>query len=178
MHKAKKLSLALLTLPVSGLSFAQNSAGFSYSHIDLKAGLSPSALELNISKPLTPQLAFIGGFGSELDNDYLLDGGVRFHTPINASMDFILDGKANLSDKGKHASTNWGLEVLGGVRFAPANNIELNAQIGIADYGWSSQTKTQLGGMYQLTPSLSIGGQAEFNGFYGDQMMVIGRLAF
>lgn len=178
MQKTANISLALISLSFSSLALAQNSAGFNYSHIDLKAGLSPSALELNLSKPIAPKVAFIAGFGSELDNDYLLDAGVRFHTPINASMDFILDGKANLSDKGRHSDSHWGLEVMGGVRFLPTNKVELNAQIGIADYGWSSQTKTQLGGLYHLTPSLSLGGQAEFNGFYGDQMMILGRYTF
>lgn len=178
MQRITRISLALLTGSVTPLAVAQSSSGFSYDYAELNVGLSPSALQMNVSKPFTQHLAIIGGFGSELDSDYLFDGGIRFHTPISTNLDFVLDGKANLSDKGKHASTKLGLEVLGGVRFAPAPKVELNAQIGIADYGWHSKTKTQLGGIYQMTQRLSLGGQAEFNGFYGDQMMLIGRIAF
>jgi hypothetical protein len=85
--------------------------------------------------------------------------GVGFHTPINATVDFVstlsfADAEIEFADESEDGN---GYILAAGVRALPSDVLELSAFIDYADIEDGSETGYSLGARYFATPDVSLG---------------------
>jgi hypothetical protein len=85
--------------------------------------------------------------------------GVGFHTPINATVDFVstlsfADAEIEFADESEDGN---GYILAAGVRALPSDVLELSAFIDYADIEDGSETGYSLGVRYFATPDVSLG---------------------
>ncbi len=177
----RKTIIATALLIASGQSFAEvnrNSpsimSNFSYDYAEARIGASPMTFGAGISKSVHPNAHVVARIDSELDSDYAVAAGFGFHAPVNNWADFTGEMLFRVQDqKGQNVDT--GMELNLGVRQWLGPQLEVGGKAGYVSIEDNDDWLASFYGRFHSTELFSIGVEARFNDFYGDQIIFTTR---
>lgn len=185
----RKTLIAAALLLASSPSFAQvdpNSlstmSNFSYDYAEARIGVSPVTYGAAISHSIHPNAHVIGRVDSEFDGDYDAAGGFGFHAPINNWSDLTGEMLFKMQDEGNKSNsvkgTDTGMELNLGVRQWLGPQLEVGGKMGYVSIDDNDDWVGSVYTRFHSTELFSIGAEARFNDFYGDQLMFTTRFNF
>ena len=174
----KKALIIAAISSIASFSVTAEEADLSYTHVGIGyetgdiADVDFSGFGIYGSTALNDSFFLTGSYLSIESDDDLTDGfsvdkaeatgfsvGVGFHTPINATVDFVsilsyADAEIEFADESEDGN---GYVIAAGVRALPSDVLELSAFIDYADIEDGSETGYSLGARYFATPDVSLG---------------------
>ena len=186
----RKTILATALVLLSSRSFAETDpyspavmSNFNYNYFEARIGASPVTFGGAMSKSVHPNAHLVARLDSEFEGDYDTGVGFGFHAPINNWADFTGEMLFRLVDTGSETrndlnGSNSGMELNLGVRQWLGPQLEVGGQ---GSYT-SIDDETEWGGSayvhFHSTELFSLGAEARFNHFYGDQLMFTARFKY
>lgn len=172
---------------IAGIALASSSAfaatdpedrsvmsNFSYDYAEARIGASPVTFGGAYSKSIHPNAHAIVRADSEFDGDYNVAAGLGFHAPINNWADLTGEMLARANDK-KNIDNDVGMEVNLGLRQWIGPQIEVGGKVGYVDINNDDDIIGSAYARFHSTELFSIGAEAVFNDFYGEQVMFTAR---
>lgn len=177
----RKTIIAAALLIASGQTFAEvdrNSpsimSNFSYDYAEARIGASPMTFGTGISKSVHPNAHVVARIDSELESDYDAAVGFGFHAPVNNWADFTGEMLFRVQDVEDH-STDTGMELNLGIRQWLGPQLEVGGKAGYVSIEDNDDWIASFYGRFHSTELFSLGVEARFNDFYGDQIMFTTR---
>lgn len=164
-------SIASFSVTAEEAALSYTHAGIGYETGDI-ADIDFSGFGIYGSTAFNDSFFLTGSYLSIESDDQFSDGfvtddieatafrlGVGFHTPINATVDFVstlsfADAEIEFADESEDGN---GYILAAGVRALPSDVLELSAFIDYADIEDGSETGYSLGARYFATPCVSLG---------------------
>ncbi|WP_070965156.1 hypothetical protein [Vibrio sonorensis] len=178
----RKTILATALLLLSGQTLAETDpnspsvmSNFSYDYVEARIGASPVTFGAAFSKSIHPNAHLIGRADSEFEGDYDTGIGFGFHAPINNWADLTGEMLFRLVDDGAAKGTDTGMELNLGVRQWLGPQLEVGGKGGYVSINDDDEWTASIYGRFHSTELFSIGAEARFNDFYGDQLMFTTR---
>lgn len=178
------------TSAVRDNGFSYDYGQLAYDNWDFDNGWDVDALTAEGAFALDEHLFMRGGlsfYDGDWDrgnfNDPDVDGhriyvGLGFHSPLQQNLDFV--GSADLIwdevDYDFGDDDDLGFELRGGVRFAPAEKVELSGGLSYMDV-YDDDLAVYGEGLYKVTPAVDLGARAKLGGDI-DTFGVFGRYNF
>lgn len=174
----KKALIIAAISSIASFSVTAEEADLSYTHVGIGyetgdiADVDFSGFGVYGSTALNDSFFLTGSYLSIESDDQFTDGfvtddieatgfslGIGFHTPINATVDFVstlsyADAEIEFADESEDGN---GYVIAAGVRALPSDVLELSAFIDYADIEDGSETGYSLGARYFATPDVSLG---------------------
>ncbi|MFB9133879.1 hypothetical protein M1D72_16000 [Vibrio sp. AK197] len=179
----RKTLLAAALVLTSGQTLAEDPnspaimSNFNYDYIEARIGASPVTFGAAFSKSIHPNAHAIGRIDSEFEGDFDAAAGFGFHAPINNWADLKGEMLFRVVDNDKD-STETGMELNLGIRQWLGPQLEVGGQAGYLsiddDDDWIGSAYIR----FHSTELFSMGAEARFNDFYGNQVMMTTRFKF
>ncbi|MCL9782747.1 hypothetical protein M9194_15030 [Vibrio sp. S4M6] len=161
---------------------AATMSNFSYDYVDARIGVSPVTYGAAFSRSIHPNAHVIARVDSEFDGDYDAAGGLGFHAPINNWADLTGAMLFRMTDSGNTSNslkgTDTGMELNLGVRQWLGPQLEVGGKAGYTSIDEKDDWIGSIYGRFHSTELFSIGVEARFNDFYGDQLMFTTRFNY
>ncbi|WP_434355388.1 hypothetical protein NF212_10585 [Parasalinivibrio latis] len=152
-------------------------SNFSYDYFEARMGVGPLTYGAAGSMSIHPNAHILVEADTEFEGDFDTSAGIGFHAPVNNWAD--VTGELLLRNvKKDHHSSDFGVEVNLGVRQWLAPQFEVGAQVGNFNLNDNDEFFGSVYGRFHATELFSIGAQARFNEWYGDQVMLSARFKF
>ena len=181
----RKTILAAALVLVAGQSFAASDynnsstimSNFSYDYLEARIGASPGTFGAAMSKSIHPNAHALVRFDSEFSDDFDTAAGFGFHAPVNNWADLTGEILFRMVDH-KSIGTETGMELNLGIRQWLGPQLEVGGKGGYVSIDDNEDWLASAYARFHATELFSLGGEARFNDFYGDQVMFTARFKF
>ncbi|OLQ94082.1 hypothetical protein BIY21_09545 [Vibrio ponticus] len=180
----RKTILAAALVLVSGQSFAMTDpnsptvmSNFSYDYLEARIGASPGTFGAGMSKSIHPNAHAIARIDSEFEGDFDSAAGFGFHAPINNWADLTGEMLFRMVENDA-MGTETGMELNLGIRQWLGPQLEVGGKGGYVSIDDNEEWTASAYARFHATELFSLGGEARFNEFYGDQLMFSARFKF
>ena len=183
MHYLKNIALALGTFSsVFATSAHANvtQSNFSYDFAEARIGVAPVTYGAALVLSVHPNAHIRAEIDSEFDSDFDSTIAAGFHAPINDWADVYGElGMHSTKQRDRfNGDTEFGVELLLGLRQWVSPQVELGAEIGHVSLDKEDDIFGSVAARFHATELFSLGGQMRFNDAYGNQFMFTTRFKF
>ncbi len=149
-------------------------SNFNYDYAEARIGIDPLTFGAAYSTSIHPNAHAVIRVDSEFESDFNVSAGFGFHAPLSNWAD--LNGEMLLrAVDTKHTSSELGMEINLGARQWLGPQLEIGGKIGYVDIDDDDDIIGSISARFHSTELFSIGLEAKFNDFYGDQLMFTTR---
>lgn len=183
MHYLKNIALALgacCSVFAASTQADMAQSNFSYDYAEARIGVAPVTYGAALVKSVHPNAHIRAEIDSEFESDFDSTIAAGFHAPINDWADVYgeLGMHATKQRDRYNGDTEFGVELLLGLRQWVSPQIELGAEVGHVSIDDDDHVFGSVAARFHATELFSLGGQMRFNDAYGNQFMFTTRFKF
>ncbi len=161
-------------------AFAGTMSNFKYDYFEARIGVSPLTYGVGVSQSIHPNAHIRAEIDTKFESDFDSTIALGFHAPLNDWADIYGEvGFKSVEKRGFYnGDVKYGVEFNAGVRQWLGPQIEVSGEIGHLTIKDTDEFFGSISGRFHATELFSLGLQARFNEFYGDQFMFSARFIY